>query len=66
VFVDPPYRHASALEGELSVALAPVLAPGARVVAESDPRAPLELERMVGVDERRYGDTLIRIYRAPR
>jgi 16S rRNA (guanine966-N2)-methyltransferase len=66
VFVDPPYRHASALGGELSVALAPVLAPGARVVAESDPRAPLELERLVGVDERRYGDTLIRIYRAPR
>jgi 16S rRNA (guanine966-N2)-methyltransferase len=66
VFVDPPYRHASALGGELSVALAPVLAPGARVVAESDRRAPLALERLVGVDERRYGDTLISIYRGPR
>ena len=44
VFLDPPYRHASALGQELSAALGPVLAPGARVVAESDRRAPLELD----------------------
>jgi hypothetical protein len=31
------------------------------VVAESDRRAPLELELRLE-DERRYGDTLIRIY----
>ena len=62
VFVDPPYRHASALGRELSTALAPVLAPGARVVAESDRRSPLELETLSLLDERRYGDTLIRIY----
>ena len=31
-------------DAELSAALVPVLAPGARVVAESDRRAPLELE----------------------
>ena len=61
VFLDPPYRHASTLGQELSEALGPVLAPGARVVVESDRRAPLDLELGL-LDERRYGDTLIRIY----
>ena len=63
VFLDPPYRHPPTLERELSTALVPVLAPGARVVAESDRRAPLELGPLTSPDERRYGDTLIRIYR---
>jgi 16S rRNA G966 N2-methylase RsmD len=61
VFLDPPYRHARALGPELSTALGPVLAPAARVVAESDRRAPLELDLTL-LDERRYGDTLIRIH----
>ena len=61
VFLDPPYRHASALGRELSTALGPVLAPPARVVAESDRRAPLDLDLDL-LDERRYGDTLIRIH----
>ena len=61
VFLDPPYRQASALGRELSTALEPVLAPAARVVAESDRRAPLELDLAL-LDERRYGDTLIRIH----
>lgn len=61
VFVDPPYRHASALGPELSAALPAVLAPGARVVAESDRRAPLNLDLPV-LTERRYGDTLISIH----
>jgi 16S rRNA (guanine966-N2)-methyltransferase len=64
VFLDPPYRHASALGRDLSTALAPVLAPGARVVAESDRRDPPELDLTLR-DERRYGDTLIQIYRVP-
>ena len=61
VFLDPPYRQAGALGPELSAALGPVLAPAARVVAESDRRAPLELDQVL-LDERRYGDTLIRIH----
>lgn len=61
VFVDPPYRHASALGPALSTALPPVLAPGARVVLESDRRAPLDLDLPL-FTERRYGDTLIRIH----
>ena len=40
-----------------------MLAPGALVVAESDRRAPLELT-ITATDERRYGDTLIRIHAA--
>jgi 16S rRNA (guanine966-N2)-methyltransferase len=61
VFLDPPYRHASALGRELTSALRPILAAGARVVAESDRRSPLGLE-LVLIDERRYGDTLIQIH----
>ncbi len=61
VFVDPPYRQASGLGPQLTGALASLLAPEARVVAESDRRAPLHLELPL-LDERRYGDTLIRIH----
>jgi 16S rRNA (guanine966-N2)-methyltransferase len=61
IFLDPPYRHAERLAHPLSTALPAVLAPGAVAVAESDRRAPLALELPLH-DERRYGDTLIRIY----
>jgi 16S rRNA (guanine966-N2)-methyltransferase len=61
VFIDPPYRLASGLGPELSAALPTVLADGARVVVESDRRGPMALD-MPLVRERRYGDTLIRIY----
>ncbi|MGO9884250.1 MAG: 16S rRNA (guanine(966)-N(2))-methyltransferase RsmD [Solirubrobacteraceae bacterium] len=61
VFLDPPYRHAGALSAQLTAALAPVLAPEARVVAESDRRGPLELGLEL-LDQRRYGDTLIQIH----
>ena len=61
VFLDPPYRLATRLERELSEALPAVLAPGAVVVAESDRRAPLALDLPLH-DERRYGDTLLRIH----
>ena len=45
-----PVRHCSGVIGT-----------GAAVVTESDRRAPLELELPL-TDERRYGDTLIRIH----
>ena len=61
VFLDPPYRLATGLGDVLTVALPQVLAPGAAVVAESDRRTPLELALPI-LDERRYGDTLIRIH----
>jgi 16S rRNA (guanine966-N2)-methyltransferase len=61
VFLDPPYRLAGRLGSELSAALPAVLAPGAAVVVESDRRHELELGLPI-LDERRYGDTLIRIH----
>jgi 16S rRNA (guanine966-N2)-methyltransferase len=61
VFLDPPYRLAERLAPALSEALPAVLAPGAVAVAESDRRAPLGLTLPLH-DERRYGDTLIRIH----
>ena len=64
VFLDPPYRLASALSRQLAEAMPPVLAPGAVVASESDRRAPLELDFLPLDTERRYGDTLIRIHAA--
>jgi 16S rRNA (guanine966-N2)-methyltransferase len=63
VFLDPPYRDAPGLGAELADALAPLLAPAARVVTESDRRTPLDLALPTSHD-RRYGDTLIRIHTA--
>jgi 16S rRNA (guanine(966)-N(2))-methyltransferase RsmD len=61
VFLDPPYRLGASIGSDLSAALAAISAPGAIVVAESDRRAPLEVDLPLE-DERRYGDTLIRIH----
>ena len=61
IFLDPPYRQAERWAADLSALVPVVLAPGGRVIGESDRRAPLELELPL-VDERRYGDTLIRIH----
>jgi len=60
-FLDPPYARAEELGAALTPALPPVLAPNAIVVTESDRRHPLELDLPLQ-DERRYGDTLIRIH----
>ena len=61
IFLDPPYRQAERWAADLSALIPVVLAPGGRVVSESDRRAPIELELALS-DERRYGDTLIRIH----
>jgi 16S rRNA (guanine966-N2)-methyltransferase len=61
VFLDPPYRQASELGPALSTMIPAVLAPEGRVVSESDRRSPLDLDLPL-TDERRYGDTLIRIH----
>jgi 16S rRNA (guanine(966)-N(2))-methyltransferase RsmD len=74
VFIDPPYgraRPAPSASGppiaerwgpELSAILPSLLSPGARVVVESDRRAPLELDLPLE-RQKRYGDTLITIHR---
>ena len=62
VFLDPPYSSAPALGDKLAELLPSVLFEDARVVTESDKRAPLvlplPLER-----ERTYGDTRITLHR---
>ncbi len=62
VFVDPPYGQLRDFERELSALLPTVLALGARVVVESDRRAPAELPLAVA-QRKRYGDTTITIHR---
>ncbi len=62
VFIDPPYGRAHEWGPELSLLLPSLLSPAARVVVERDRRAPLELQMEVEQD-RRYGDTSIRIHR---
>ena len=62
VFLDPPYRGAGVLGPKLADTLPSVLVPGGMVVAESDRREPIDLQPLTMLDERRYGDTLIRLH----
>jgi 16S rRNA (guanine966-N2)-methyltransferase len=62
LFIDPPYGQAHGWGPELAAALPPLLRPAARIVVESDRRAPLELHLEIE-RSRRYGDTLITIHR---
>ena len=64
VFLDPPYRLAAGFGATHGALLEALLAPGARVVSESDRRTPMELAVPL-TQERRYGDTLIRIHTLP-
>ncbi len=61
IFIDPPYSRARDWGPELSAILPSLLAPAARIVVESDRRAPLELELEV-TRQLRYGDTSITIH----
>ena len=62
VFADPPYDLAARVSGPLTERLPAVLSPQARIVTESDKRAPLTLG-LPELTERTYGDTRIVIHR---
>jgi 16S rRNA (guanine966-N2)-methyltransferase len=62
VFADPPYSSAPSLGDQLTQLLPAVLSKNARIVTESDKRAPLDLGFPLEF-ERDYGDTRIRIHR---
>jgi len=62
VFADPPYSSAPSLGAALTQLLPAVLSKNARIVTESDKRAPLDLGFPLEF-ERDYGDTRIRIHR---
>jgi 16S rRNA (guanine966-N2)-methyltransferase len=61
--IDPPYSSAPRLGSSLAERLPPVLAENARIVTESDKRAPLTLDLPL-LDERTFGDTRVAIHRA--
>jgi 16S rRNA (guanine966-N2)-methyltransferase len=62
VFVDPPYSSAPRMGDTLTRLLPAVLSQNARIVTESDKRAPLDLGFPLEF-ERDYGHTRIRIHR---
>jgi 16S rRNA (guanine966-N2)-methyltransferase len=64
VLLDPPYEPAPGLRLPLAERLPPVLAPGARVVAERGRRSPALDLPLTLLTERRYGDTLLTIHQA--
>jgi 16S rRNA (guanine966-N2)-methyltransferase len=61
VLCDPPYRLADPLAADLVQLIPGVLAVGGRVMIESSPKRPLDLELPL-LTERTYGDTMIRIH----
>jgi 16S rRNA (guanine966-N2)-methyltransferase len=61
VLCDPPYRLADRLAADLVQLIPPALAGGGRVMIESSPARPLDLDLPL-LTERTYGDTMIRIY----
>jgi 16S rRNA (guanine966-N2)-methyltransferase len=63
VLCDPPYRLADRLGADLGPLIDGCLATGGRAVIESAAESPLELGLPL-LDERSYGDTLLRIHRA--
>jgi 16S rRNA (guanine966-N2)-methyltransferase len=64
VLCDPPYTLAPRFAADLDTHLPARLRPGARVIVETAPKAPLELGLPLA-DERRYGSALVRIHTAP-
>jgi 16S rRNA (guanine966-N2)-methyltransferase len=61
VLCDPPYGLDSKITAELGPLLVPTLAPGGRVMLETSPDRPIEVELPLAF-ERRYGDTLVRMH----
>jgi 16S rRNA (guanine966-N2)-methyltransferase len=65
VLCDPPYRLADRLAGDLDPLIRRGLAAGGRVIVAAAARRPLELTLPL-LRQRRYGDTLVRLYGAER
>lgn len=62
-FIDPPYRLADRLAETLESLLRPVTEEGAKIVVESSYKNPIDFG-FPQAASRRYGDTLVNIYKA--
>jgi 16S rRNA (guanine966-N2)-methyltransferase len=63
VLCDPPYRIADRLAADLGPLIEAALAKSGRVVIESSPDHPMQIELPL-LTERTYGDTMVRIHLA--
>jgi 16S rRNA (guanine966-N2)-methyltransferase len=61
VLCDPPYKLADLIAADLDPLIQSRLAEGGRVIFESSPAAPVSMTLPLRL-ERRYGDSLIRLY----
>jgi 16S rRNA (guanine966-N2)-methyltransferase len=62
VFVDAPYRLADRVAQDLDTHLPRLLAEGGRAIVESGARAPLRIESLERLRQRRYGAADVSIY----
>ncbi len=65
IFLDPPYRHTAEVAEALDPVIAALLAPGGRLVVESEVGREVVLPSLEPVRERRYGRTLITFHSHP-
>ncbi len=65
ILCDPPYRLADRLAADLDPLIRGALAESGRVMIESSPDNPLQVELSL-LTERTYGDTMVRIHRNER
>lgn len=66
IFIDPPYASTLAVESLKAIDAAPgILSDDGLCVVETSKRTPIdcELKNLLLIDERRYGDTLLYIYK---
>ncbi len=65
ILLDPPYRRITETAARLDPCLGAILAPGGRVVVESEVGRAFELPSLETVRERRYGRTLVTFHVNP-
>lgn len=64
VFVDAPYRLADRVTADLNLHLPELLAPEGRAIVESGARAPLRIDSLEPLRQRRYGAADVSFYGA--
>lgn len=65
IFLDPPYRQTAEITGQIDASIGSLLAPGGRLVVESQAGREVDFESLETVRERRYGRTLITFHAHP-